>query len=277
MKKRSVFQNVRKALVGVGKNLNYTFFSIACDVLFFIIFAIVFFNIQQKILGYLYKLVEIVQTDIDQISGFIADQSNVVDLLVQNPEFVYNLGEAFRWLAILMVVVYMIWGFFQGLAWLYCMRIVDKQWEKVYTYIVRFFLVNLVWVSLFYAFVYTWVRLSVYSMFSLFPVLSQDFITGLFLSSTLALTYFALVSYPLLRTTDLNQILQKTLLFGIAKYRKLVPMYLLVLGALVTVGIMYFFLVATNSFVLFLMVTAFVVIPLLTVIRVFVSLTVAEN
>jgi hypothetical protein len=273
LKPGSILNNIKKTFALAAQNKRFLALSVLADLAFFAVAVVVFSSIQTRILEHLYNLVQIAQSDLTQISNWAS--SGAYSLLKQ-PEFAYDLGEVIQWIAILMLVAYFVWGFLQGLSWICCFRIVDKKWKHWLSYLSGFFLVNVVWISIFYAFIYTWVKLSVYAAFSMFPIISQDFATGLFLSSTLLLAYFATVSYPLLKTTKISKILQKTLLMSIAQSRRFVPMFLVVVAASLGLLWLYSFVLQTNIVVFFL-VSVFVTLPLIALIRLFVTLCVSEK
>jgi hypothetical protein len=276
MKQTTIRQDLWTSLKLMGKSLHYVAYSVASDILFFVIFGMVFVAIQTRLLQYVNNLVVMLENDVSSLSQLLVDKTLAAELFLNQPDFAYNLSEAFRWLTILLVAVYLIWGFFQGFAWMSCMKIIDRGWDREFTYILRFFVTSLVWMSLFYAFVYTWIKQSVLASLSMFPSISQDFITGLFTSSSLAMCYFAIASFALMKNTNINNTLQKTILFGISKYARLVPRFFIavVLVMLAVIGGLF---AARAEFIFFLGYLGFVALPLLTYLRVFIAVTVLEK
>jgi hypothetical protein len=268
--KASLLSNIKKTFHLAWQSKGFFLLAMFFDLAFFVVFFLVFATIQIRVMEHLYVMVNLVQTDISHLSSTIA--SNAWQLLVKQPEFAYHLAEVIRYVMILMVVMYFIWGIFQGLVWTCCSKITDRRWKPAMVYIVKFFLVSLLWISVFYSFVYTWVKLSVYATFGMFPAVAQDFVTGLFISSTLLLCYFALISYPLLEKTKITRILQRTLLLGIAEYKRFVPMFVVALLLIAALGGMYYFIAGTNPYI-FLLVSIFITLPTLTLIRVFATVT----
>ncbi|MFH1510720.1 MAG: hypothetical protein ABIF10_03435 [Candidatus Woesearchaeota archaeon] len=261
MKKSNIIQNVKRALASAWHNKRYFVLSMMVDVAFAVVFVIVFSMLQMQIYNYLFDVVQMIQ-------------SAPAKALVTQPSFVYSLGEVVRYIAILMVAMYVIYGLFQGIAWMCCMKIVDRKWHKPVGYAVKFFLLNIVWISVLYSFIYTWVKLSVYAHFSMFPAASQDFMTGMLMSASLALAYFAIISYVLLKTMPLSKVLQKTLVLSFVKWKRLVPMFMVVLVAFLAMANIYYYI--ENTYLL-LAVTVFFAVPLMTLLRVFVTTTVLKN
>lgn len=270
-----LFLNVKKSFSLLNRSKLLFLFSMLSDLIFFAVFLFAFASFQIKIMEHVSVLFQIAENSLGQLQSLTS--ANIVDLLTQQPDFAYHLASAFRLLAILMVTIYFVWGFFQGTAWMFCMRIIYARWKKALSYFGKFFFVSFVWISLFYAFVYTWVKLSVYAKFSAFAVVSQNFVSALFAVSTILLAYFSLISLGLLKTNSLKTVFQKSIFLGIKKWKRIVPMFIIIILAFLCVAIVYFFLLMGTQFVLFLLFSLLIVLPLTTTSRIFAIITVLEK
>jgi hypothetical protein len=275
MKKQTVLSRIGNTFALAYSNKLYFFFSMLSDLIFFAVFLFAFASFQIKIMEHVSVLFQIAENSLGQLQSLTS--ANIVDLLTEQPDFAYHLASAFRLVAILMVTIYFVWGFFQGTAWMFCMRIIDAKWKKGLRYFGKFFFVSFVWISLFYAFVYTWVKLSVYAKFSAFAVVSQNFVSALFVVSTILLSYFGLISLGLLKTNSLKTVFQKSIFLGIKKWKRTLPMFILIIAAFLCMALIYFFLLMGTQFALFILFSLLIVLPLTTTSRIFAIITVLEK
>ncbi|MFH0978760.1 MAG: hypothetical protein V1837_05665 [Candidatus Woesearchaeota archaeon] len=263
--RNTILKDIKQTFLLPLSNKLYFILSVASDILFFMTFLLTFAIIQQRIFDYIGFLMNAAQTDISNVSGLVANQNSMVDVMLNKPEFAYYFTKALQLLLLLMALAMVVYCVFQGLVWLFCNRVVDRRTKA--SYLLRFLAVNIIWLSLFYCFIYTWVKLSVYATFSIFPLVSRDFVTVLFIICTFALAYFAFVSYPLLRKTGLKKIFQKTFIVGFKDYKKILLTFLPCLVIIAVLVILGFLL--SSHFVLFLLYLLVIVFPLLTILRIF--------
>lgn len=171
------------------------------DILFILLAVFSFAALQMKIIDRIQAMSDMVMEELSAASGEAIDMTEVDssmfnDIMASSPEISRMFSEAILFFIALVVLLYLIWSFFQGINWSMSNRVYHRKHDWV-AYMKRFFGINLLWFFIFMLVLYIWFSITFYNMKSFIPLINQTALNWIMALILMVLAYFAIISYVL--------------------------------------------------------------------------------
>lgn len=195
-------------------------------------------------------------------------QNQALTTLIKNTSMQPHVLKVALLLVIWIVCVYLIYTFFQSLAWWCTVRVVVNQETPLYNYMLRFLRINIPWYTLF---IVLQIALYLYSLFALVGQ-RQAGLTDQALPShpvfavlSLLIGYLAIISYVLIAQNTARRSFIPTFVLGVKRFHILFPAFILALIPFVLVN--FILLVAAKSVLLTILLGFLLFFPTLVWVR----------
>ncbi len=191
-------------------------------------------------------------------------QNQALTVLIKNTSMQPYVGKVALLLVIWIVCVYLIYVFFQSLAWWYTVRVAVNQETPLYNYILRFLRINIPWYGLF---IVLQIALYIYSLFTLAAQRQAGLAEGVLPSHPvfavlyLLIAYLAVISYTLIAQNTARRSFIPAFVLGVKRFHILFPAFILALIPFVLVNFILF--AAAKSALLTLLLGFLLFFPLL--------------
>ncbi len=173
----------------------------------------------------------------------------------------------------LMVVMYVQYCIFQGLAWRFSKKFVNEK-VHYFTYIKKFFLINILWFVFFFV-----IEIADYARRLLIYLRGLDFTTNFFsillLFLLFVVIYFAFISYALISKYKVMQSIKRCFSLGIKKIKLFLLVHLIIFVVFLIINYLLS-LVYKINFTLMIILGLILVSPSFTWARVFLNLVVGK-
>ena len=268
-KKDILIKGFADSYKAIKKNPVYLAIMPVIDVFFLFVFFVVypffFENIMDRIISLLMLTGKAFQgiTQNEISLNILANQQQMNSLII-------SIG---FWILGLAVLAYLLYCIFQGASWFIAHKIFKTK-TNFKEYIKRFFAVNFIWYVIILIIAYFYVKAVIYTKVLRIP--SNLGTVGIFsLVILIILSYFAFISYALIKKHGFIDSIKKSFSFGIKEFSTIVPMYvLLILGfALIEVLLRLLFMINT---ILMIVVGMILIFPFIAYARL-VIISVIEN
>jgi len=239
------------------------------DLFFLFIFSIVYHFFFRNIMD---KIISLLMLTGKSLQGITQNEMSLNILANQQQMNSLIMGIGF-WILVLAVLIYLLYCIFQGTSWFIAHKIL-KEKTNFKDYIKRFFAVNILWHIAFVIIAYFYVRALIFT--NVLKISSNFGTVRIFsLIILIILSYFAFISYVLIKKHKFIESIKKSFSFGIKEFSTIVPMYvLLILGfALIDVLLRLLFMISTT---LMIVVGIVLIFPIIVYARI-VIISVIEN
>ena len=237
-----LFSPMVQALHRMKHEYKRTGLVILFDILFLLVLGFVSSPLVLRITDYLFFIGQA----IGRYSSLNSDaQNQALTTLIQNTSMQPYVWKTGILLLIWVVSVYLLYVFFQGLAWWYTVRTAVKQESEppLYNYLMRFLRINIPW---YFLFIVLQVVLYIYSLFALVAQRQAGLSDGalpypfIFTLLYVLIGYFAVISYTCIARDTARRSLIPTLVLGVKRFHILFPAFLLALIPFVLVNFILF-------------------------------------
>ena len=236
------------------------------DFFFLFIFFIIYYFFLENIMD---KIISLLMLTGKAFQGITQNQIslNILSNQQQMNSLIFNIG---FWILGLAVLVYILYCIFQGASWFFAHKIFKEKLNYL-EYIKRFFAVNTLWYIAFMIIAYFYARAVIFT--DVLKISSNLGTVRIFsIIFLIILSYFAFISYILIKKHEFIHTIKKSFSFGIKEFQTIVPMYvLLILGfALIEVLLRLLFMVNITLMVVigFLLIFPFITYARLVIISV---------
>lgn len=245
-----------------------------CDIMFFFVYGFVTAPLFNKIVDYVIIIGSIISENV----GIITSGTNpsLTSILMENTE-IRALFNNLIWIYILLaIVIYMVYTFFQGIAWKMSRDIAEKK-DGMYRFMKEFAILNIFWLVLF----------SIYHLLSLLSDIRMSALKTLQSQTTsafsvfvtillIAIVYFAFISYTLIEKKTKENKIKAGFSMGIKKIRQIFPAFAVIA---VVFLLLNFILKAASavSFNIMIIVGVMTVIPAMTWARVYLTIAAGKE
>ncbi len=266
LKKNILIKGFVDSCKAIRKNPLYVAFPFFIDFLFLFILFIVYHFFLENIMD---KIISLLMLTGKAFQGITQNQIslNILSNQQQMNSLIFNIG---FWILGLAVLVYILYCIFQGASWFFAHKIFKEKLNYL-EYIKRFFAVNTLWYIAFMIIAYFYARAVIFT--DVLKISSNLGTVRIFsIIFLIILSYFAFISYILIKKHEFIHTIKKSFSFGIKEFQTIVPMYvLLILGfALIEVLLRLLFMVNITLMVVigFLLIFPFITYARLVIISV---------
>lgn len=240
-KQRAILSNFvlvakfRETIDNILNNRIYLILPGIFDILLFFVYGFITRPVWAKVLEQVQAIAFVAQNMPREISQNIPTEG-IVGAFAGDAT-VYYLRSFLILLLILAIATYFIYCFFQAIAWYFAKR-QDRKVIVFYKYLWQFFRVNILWFILF---------LIYYSINIIYGYIAQRAIRlnqttnvslvfwGLMIFLAL-IAYFAFISYGLLGSYKVRDVLKRSFKLGVMRIHIILPMFLIIAGIFITIN-----------------------------------------
>lgn len=214
----------------VNKRPFFTLQSFFVDLLFFVLFSVLYSFFSTGIIEHLIDVNNVIAEVNSQIALLATgiEDNAALSFLAAQQEVITGHIRSIAMLAIgILVSTYILWCIFQGINW-HLASWVSHRKVHFLRFLGKFSLLNLVWLAALILIGYATYRVSVYNAMARIAVVGQNTLNYLMLLLVFVLFYFAVVSYSFAARKSFLDALKDAFVFGVRKAKFYVPAYVMI-------------------------------------------------
>jgi len=245
------------------------------DIIFIIVFGFVYGLFQIKILE---KLAEMTKLIMSRTQIMQMPQAEMIAAIAQNKT---SFDSAFAAIILLLsfglAVLFILWSLFQSIVWKFCLKIAktSAKKERYIPHLLKFSAASFFYFAFIVIIGYVAVRILLYNAMNPSSQIIPDFITPIFLTISLVVIYFALISYALLGQEKIRDIMKQSFLIGVKKIHFVLAAYAATM--ILFIAAQYIMEFASKINIAALYITGILIlIPLISWSRVFLTMNVEK-
>ena len=248
--KNLIFASLKESFNLMRKNKSFFILLFVLQVLFFVIFSVINYNYQTKIIENAKAITNYLSNQkLDEVSATsnILQQKNI---LGDDPLMISrNFNEIIKNFRIYLIYLFILLIFFISIAWALTSKIINKlNFKQLINIFLKNLIILLFFLGLIFGFFFSLLNISI---IQLAEESSQFFLKYIiFVFFSIILLYFMFVSFSLTNKTELKNIVQKTLSIGIRKAHYVLSVYFINMFLLVTSVFLLYYFIEKNPFIL---------------------------
>ena len=252
VQKNIIFNSLKESLALIWKN-KFLFVSLfVLQILFFIIFSVINYDYQTKIL-------ENAKAITDYLSNQKLDEAAVTSNLLQQKNILgddplmisRNFNEILKNFRIYLIYIFILLILFISISWTLSSKIINKlNFKQLINNFLKNLIILLFYLGLIFGFFFSLLNISITQLAQQSSMIFIKYF--IFLIISIILVYFMFISISLINHIELKNIVQKTLSIGIRRAHYILSVYFintLLLGT--SVFLLYYF-IEKNSLILLL-------------------------